>query len=793
MLNSLQFYRNGMPTVFVPIDEQTIYFDECMGRFDVQTQFYSPVVLDIRTDDYILYNGVRFTVNVMYPVVRSDVFHYTITLEHPSYWLKDVCFKHQQSIEFSYFGTPKMFLELIVENMNVDDTGWMVGACEDVDEKLVEFFASGTGFTCKGALQKIAEEFSLEYWFSGDGKTINITQQAGMETNIHFSYGRSKGLYSVERGMLETPLYNRIYGFGSSVNLAESYRNKADRLTLDNGCIERQLNDGERRRETSIIFEDIFPERTGTLTAISEDWLTLTDSTLDFDLNGNRIEGVQAKVVFKSGELSGQDFDISSYNSGTKTIRIKPNTEKNGFTVPSATFNPVVGDKYTLVGIEQPQSYIDDAEKRLYDAVLKSFKQLTRPPYKVEIDEKYMRENAFVLKSGDRVRLVDDKLGIDDMIRVTSVSFPLVNPNQCTVVISDKITYTQEVQFIIEKDKIKETVKQVDRTKTEQQRVQAMRMRQLQELVFDPDGYFDGTNIRPNSIETIMLAVGAKSQNFYTNGVRIEVNSGDNPNVVVVTAGQIVHRELKIEGLGYIWEIGGTTFDSLIDGKYYFLSAKCSATSLIGQWYLSESPMAADVEVGFIHFNLGVIYAVADSKRDYSFTNGMTYVNGDNITTGKIRAERIDVQELFSQEINAEKLIITGDSRIAGFKISGDSLEPILPAMEYAGKFRIRPMGFSWDSLFQEFVPGQPLPKLHYVSLETSEDDAILKFKRLNNPEIDKGILLDMVGGTAIEILSGRIVVDGSEGLTTKQAISTPNGTRYLNYKSGIMVGISDN
>lgn len=653
-MNSLQLYRQGVATVVIPIDEQTQFFDECMGRFDIQCQFYSPDVLDIRVDDYIIYNGVRFTINVPYQITRDAVIQYNITFEHPSYWLKDVTFRDEGDIEFPYFGTPKQYLELIAENMNMDDSGWMVGSCEDIEEKSIEFFADGQGYSCKSALQKIAEEFELEYWFSGDGKTINITKQAGQQTKISFAYGRTKGLYSVQRGVLDTPLYNRIYGYGSTKNIPKGYRGKAKRLMFEGGKIERPLNTGERRRENSIVIDDIFPERTGTLTAVSTDWLSLTDTSLDFDLKSNFIDGEQPKVVFKSGEMTiSQELDIENYNHTTKTIKVKTNTEKDGYVFPNETFNPKVGDKYTLIGIKQPQTYIDDAEKRLYEAVEKSFRILTRPPYTVVIDEKYMRENAFSLKSGDRVRLVDDRLHIDDMIRVTSVSFPLVNPNQCTVVVSDKITYTQETATIIDQGKIKEEVKVVNKKKAEEQRRQALRMREFQAHIFDPeDGYFDSTNIRPNSIETLMLSVGAKSQNFYLEDIRIIPNVGDDPNAIQITAGKLIHREIEIEGLGYIWELGGLNQSGLDTAKSYYLSAKCSRTQLIGQCVLSETPIKTDAEPGFYHFNCGLLYSVLEGRRDYAFTNGMTYINGDTIRTGKVQADFIDVVGIFAQVIS---------------------------------------------------------------------------------------------------------------------------------------------
>lgn len=848
-MNTLQLYRQGAPTVTIPIDENTVYFDECMGRFDIQCQFFSPVVLDIRVDDYIIYNGVRFSINVPYQVTRSAVIQYNITFEHPSYWLKDITFKHLGTIEFSFFGTPQTFVQMIVDCMNVDDSGWMVGTCDVADEKLIDFFADSQGYSCKGALQKFAEEFQLEFWFSGDGTTINLTKQAGMQTNIGFSYGRTKGLYSVERGILDTPLYNRIYGFGGTKNIPADYRNKAKRLTFETGMIERPLATGERRRETSVVFDDIYPERTGTLTAVSADWLSLSDSSLDFDLNGNLIEGETAKVVFKTGELGGKEFEISSYNNNTKTIRIKTNTEDDGYITPNATFSPNVGDKYTLIGIKQPQSYIIDAENRLFAAVEKSFKTLTRPPYRVEIDEKYMRENAFTLKSGDRVRLKDDKLGIDDMIRVTSVSFPLVNPNQCTVVISDKITYTQETQALIDTGKVKEEVKTVNRQKAEAQRVQALRMRQLQGKIFDPEGdYFDPANIKPLSIETLMLSVGAKSQNFYLDGVRIIPNVGDDPNAIQITAGKLIHREVQIEGLGYIWEMGGLTQEGLDPNKSYYLSAKCSRTQLTGEWVLSETPIKIEAESGFYHFNCGLLYSVLENRRDYAFTNGMTYINGDTIRTGKVSAEFIDVVGLFAEiiTVGSDGFVNAGISglndrgsisqrywsgaikenrydapfqvlddgslkafkgRIGNFNINENSLsigqqdtwQPFGKSVFlYGDYFLMRDNGavagqrreFSWN--------------LYKNQIAVNEDNAVSIFNTMNNfdplfPNTNVALELEASGSNenyALSINSGDVRVKGKKAFTGKITLANTASTTvyyHFNYINGLVVDFVQN
>src|SRR5690606_34185254 len=100
--------------------------------------------------------------------------------------------------------------------------------------------------------------------------------------------------------------------------------------------------------------------------------------------------------------------------------------------LPYTNMFPAIGDKYVLVNIAMPQSYVDAAEAELRAKTQDSFNQMARPPYFISIDEKYMRDNGIELNAGDRVKIKDADLDVDDMIRVTAVSFPLVNVNQIT-------------------------------------------------------------------------------------------------------------------------------------------------------------------------------------------------------------------------------------------------------------------------------------------------------------------------------------------------------------------------
>jgi GH35 family endo-1,4-beta-xylanase len=644
MLNSLQIYRNDQPYLLIPIDEKTEFFQAVMGDHVITTQFISPVPLDIDEGDYILFRGERFTINrPLPPLDKTSLteFTYNLTFEGYVYDLLDMPYMHLGSLEFSYFGTPAMYLQILVDCMNSISSGWSVGAVDALPEQPLDFYESGKGFSCKGALIKIAEAFKLEFWLTG--KTINLTAQAGVLTNLTFEYGRGRGLYKISRGQInDTAYFNRLYVQGSDKNIPSGYRGGAKRLQVGNDpYLELPLTGGKKRRANSIVIDDIFPKRVGTITAVSADWLTITDTAIDFDVNGQRIDGQKATVEITSGENAGQSFEIDSYVHATRTIKLLPLTETDGYVRPNSTYSIAVGDKYFFAGINMPQTYIDAAEKELRDrgTTLLNTAANQLPPYSVEVSDKFMRDNGITVNAGDRVGLKDAQIGVDAKIRVSSVRFPLVDPNNVQLVISDVIPLNNTEKTIIDVDKTKRDVVVTTKISAEKARRNMLDMRMLKDKIFDPDGYFDPESIKPLSIDTYMLSVGAKGQNFSLNNVTIDANTGGDPNYLTISGGSLIHYEVETPGLGYVWQISAGEFPALDPAKTYFVSAKCSRNELAGIWSVSEVPIKTEEVSGFYHFNIGILFPVgSDGTRGFDFTNGMTFIVGDRITTGRIQS-----------------------------------------------------------------------------------------------------------------------------------------------------------
>lgn len=629
--------RSGSAQATFEADERSVFQRNVMGQHKITSEFYAPAPLPVQIGDYIEFGGKPYYINSVPDIQKVNNFTYlhTITFEAQQYRLHDKIFMDEGSMTFSYAGTASDHLNLLLTNINSLDSGWTAGTVETTEVKIISY----DGATCATALGQIAEEFSLEW--NVEGKVISIVPAVGNVTSLQFEYGKGKGLYSLRREALsDRNVVTRVYGFGGSKNLDYDYRDGAKRLIFGPAPYLEKNVDLYGVKEGSVTFEDIFPQRTGTVSSVdAEDIFQITDDLIGFDINEHLIEGEVATIVFKSGDLSGYEFEIVSYNHDTKTIKFNPFTEGNGYVLPNDLNKPAVGDTYTLVNIAMPFGYVTTAETKLKAKTQEYLDEnsVPRVVYRLEIDEKYIRQNAVHFTAGDRIKVKDTDLGIDSLIRVAAISFPIVNPAKITATIADFVPYTRQEKIIADTIDNRKEIKVVDRTSAEQARRNTVRMRNLQDLLFDPDGYFDTGNIRPGSIETQMLSVGVGSQNFNLNGVTISPNHEGNPGKLSISAGQLIHRVIEIDGLGYIWEMTGDEFTSLDPAKHYYVYAKCSRTALTGSWEISETPVATDAIEGYYAFNLGILYAVANGYRDFAFTNGMTYIIGDQLTTGRVK------------------------------------------------------------------------------------------------------------------------------------------------------------
>lgn len=713
---TLQVYRDASVNYSFEVDEQTFLTEQMMGEHKVVADFIAHAKLDVQIGDYIEVGSEKFYINLPPQVqkINNFTFKYSITFEGERYSLYDKILMDEGADEFNYYGAPEDFLQLIVDNMNSISSGWSIDQVDEDDAQNIQFQSNTS---CRSALTQIADAFQMEFKFVG--RAISMVKVVGNETTLKFQYGRGKGLYTLIRQAIEDKnIVTRVYGFGSDKNLISDYRNNSKRLVFESRYLENNT-DLYGIKEGSFTDDTIYPHRTGTVSSVNaDDALQISDEDLDFNLTEYILENLDAQIVFKSGSLEGYTFDVAYYDEATNTIHFKEFIDSNNYTLPNDDFKPSVGDQYTIVGIRMPQSYIDAAEAELQTKTQQYLLQNSVPSvtYALQVDERYIRKNNINIAVGDKITVVDDDLGVNSMIRVSAISFPLVNPAAITATISDTISYTVQEKLIAKTVTNEKVIKEVDRTNIERARLNTQRVRDLQNLVFDPDGYFDPTHIKPASIETGMLSVGVKSQNFYLDGVTIQPNYNGDANDLEMSGGQLKHAELEIEGLGYVWQMDQASFTGLNPGNSYYVYAKVSKTALTGTWQCDTAQHTTEEETGYWWLWLGILSAVNSGVRGFTFTNGASYIVGDRIVTGKI------------QDITGQNFM----NLTAGTFNLGDSSSGLDWSVTEDGKLTIR--GAVVASMV--FAEDADIQNLIVDTLKTSPDGKRIEITHDNNNQV---------------------------------------------------------
>ena len=597
--------------------------------------------------------------------------------------------------------TIKEFVQVLIYNMERDYPGlWKfdVDNCPDTEAKTIQF----SGVNCLQALQTLcnSEQFNLEFQITQDkgvrtihigkfGKRINPPSGADF-----FEWGKGNGLYNLkEQKIDDKAIITRLWAEGGTTNIRSNYRDYSERLqlpypqrknqyehTLSDGTVvkagtetigiaddtKRYIEDAELRdkigsEEDVKTYDNIYPTRTGTVTAVvADDICAFIDDTMDFDLNKKDdkgtvylVDGTSAKITFTSGRLAGQQFELEAkggYNHETKKFRIIPFTDNRGLTIPSAetqdAYKIEVGNTYKITDIYLPESYEQKAEEALWYAAMEDFKTATqaKAQYTLTLDRLYFLQelsrdtDTSVFEVGDYVPIKDTRFGIEKQMRIQKVTRNLLLEQDYQITLADTTTVsiqTQTVLTVIEHENIINNNRLRDLNKA---RRGWRTTEDLRNMVYDTDGYFDTDNIKPNSIDTNMLTVGAKSQQFVLSGCVLQANFGGNPNMFVATAGILSHLTIDNEKIRN-WQMNEASFKLQNTGGYY-LFAKCSKSGENGVWYLSQEQLKFEPtsDPNNYYFQVGIVSSLYadDNFRDFQTTYGFTRINGNTITTGRI-------------------------------------------------------------------------------------------------------------------------------------------------------------
>lgn len=412
---------------------------EAMGADVVDMAFTLPVYIDFRIGDFVDVYGQRYVINIT-PTVDKKAkrqFEYNIQFEASWYDLAKVQYQvlnpSNGCLEpvFDLTGNALTFIDLLVQNANRHSAGWSVGVVDDSDYTTLNFSTQN----CLQVLHTLANEFKTEFWI--ENKTIHL-QKREQSSGYTFEYGKGNGLYNIRRqNKSNANICTRLYVRGGSNNLPADYGSNS--LLLPGGLTYIQDNAKVALYgliEATQIFENIFPQREGTVTSVvagDDNWKYFTDSAIDFDVNAQKAAGLDAKITFNTGQLAGYTFTINSYNHATKQFIINKNDAETALNIPSNVLRPQVGDKYVLIDIVMPQSYVTNEENKLSVNGWAYYNENSDPKfllaYSATCDPLFIGQNNIAVTLGNTAVLSDADFAVNTELRISKYTRDLKNPD----------------------------------------------------------------------------------------------------------------------------------------------------------------------------------------------------------------------------------------------------------------------------------------------------------------------------------------------------------------------------
>lgn len=604
----------------------------------------------------------QFQYTLQFEGVQYDLFRitYDLTVDTTTNELQDV-----QGDTLT--GNLHRFMTVLIANANRVFPGkWKLGACPDtIGDKTLTF---GESDNCLLVLQNLCGQsnFNVEFEIvqSNGVYTVNLYERVGQTLPFTFEYGKGRGLYDLHReNVSSSNIVTRLKVYGSTENITSKYR--ADRLCLP-GKTKGQsyIEKPEMVAKYGVFegrknFDDVKPTFTGSVESVV-DTFSFIDKKFPFDLNATNasgetlylINGVSAKIHFNTGNLAGYDFEVKSYDHATHKFTLLKTTDDRGDVFPSETsmaFQFGVGNEYKILDVAYPSDIEAEAEAKLAEVGNKYYDQNCQPKVQYGLSvtkaflEKLVGTNDSVTNffaPGDFLHVVDADIDVDKAIRIKSFVRNILDPYDYTLTISDittNATITNRViSDLVELDKIVTINSLKDPTRA---RANWRSSREVLNMVFDPDGDYYTDKIKPGSIDTLALSVGAKSMQFGLLNTVFQPNYNGNPRLVKWQGGVLTHYTIKEESaVSWVMADGQTTLTG--NDRAYYLYAKCERNGNAGVFIFTTSQIKVEDDVNYYHFLVGTLSSIDQelNVRSLALTYGFTMVNGRFIKTGRIES-----------------------------------------------------------------------------------------------------------------------------------------------------------
>lgn len=651
--------------------------------------FASEEFIDIPVGAYCIYKNITYY--LMNPndfkKKSSRSFEYTLVMYDVGailgkYKCRDIVSKR---LKFDYTAKPHEHLQLIVDNLNMRDSGWKVGECIEAEEKTINYNHT----FCSEALPNIANIFKTEYEIDPAIKTVHLRKvEYNKNEPLPLEYGKDKGFVpglgrSTQSGNRPVSL---LYVQGGEQNIDFSKYGFKELRLPKNQRLEYEgrtyVSDAEglyiKRSDIAIsdIQDDsldcshISPKRVGRVSNVivsdkEKNFYNFVDNSIPNDLNFEDyiITGNNMTIIFQSGMLAGKnkEFEVKYIHKERKFL-ITPQ-EIDGQIMPNDIYKPNLGDKYAVFGIQLPDAYIcnnSTKEGASWDMFREAAKYLyenedPKFTFKGELDSIYSKKRW--LSIGGKIKLGGYILFKDPQfipegikIRITSIKEYIHRPYSPIIELSNTTT---GATISSELNKIESNEIKTDNQYKSSIQFTKRRFRDAKETISmlnDALLHFSGS-ISPISVQTMSLLVGDESLQFRfvnnkTNPTQVEylVTYDNAKKVLSAPGGVLQHMTIGIDTLSSghkaseykFWDIEKYVSPTLTEIVGYYLYVKANKNGTTGSYVLSKNAIKLEGVEGYYHFLVGILNSEFEEERSFVELFGFTEILPGRITTDRI-------------------------------------------------------------------------------------------------------------------------------------------------------------
>lgn len=690
--------KNNNVILDIPVDDDSYRYRAIAQAKKVELRYSLVEHVELPTGAYIEYQGERYT--LWYPSdfkkEGTRVFDYTVTFGGNEEILKKYKYKllsdKPYKLKFVMTATPGMFVGLLVDNLNLYDSGWTVGTVIEAPEKLLSFNHE----SCWSVLGRLTQEFDTELEIVG--KTVHLRKvEYFKDVPVVLSYGKGNGfLPGVGRANQGDNLPVEIlYVQGGERNIDYSaygsqtlllpksqeleYQGRRYKTDKDGMYVTRADKPLSSHNEDSYDASDIYPSRVGTVSETDTEpgkdtdgndvtFYDFYDSSIPDNLNFEDclIAGQTMTVIFQTGRLAGREFDVKYVHDGRKFEIVS--SEQDGMTLPNASLYPEVGDKYAVFNISLPAAYVcDNATKTgagwdmFREAVRYLYEREERQfTFSGELDGIWAKKNWLAIDAklvpGGYVDFSDPQFQPDGiLIRITGVRDYINRPHSPELELSNTPVggfLSDELGKLESEEVANETRHKQAVSFTLRRWRDAVEMQGMLEKAFKDYGKGQAMSW----LRTMSVLVGHESLQFrFAN--RIPTADGQTVTEVdhaftydgqrrtlTTPSGILQHMTLGIDSLApshkvteyKYWNMAAYTSPYLGDDtEAMYLYARCAKSGSAGTFLLSKEPRDLD-DGSYYNLLCGALSTEVDGQRSFSTLYGFSEIGPGWMRLNKI-------------------------------------------------------------------------------------------------------------------------------------------------------------